>query len=760
MNNAGTTPPDGWYPDPGSPAVQLRYWRAGAWTEHVHPLDLSAAATGPAGGFRDLPADGNVSDATGGRATPAPGAKKRRRGLVLGIVGGSTAVAVAAAAFFVWGAPQVWGPQITTQDGWAYAYAPMQNNLEIDHEFSFPADYDLKSLARANGDERDTSFAFDVFTDAALTRHGELRAYQPDPGADIDISPRSIGTYEYDPNLGVFGKQPRREFEINNTSIWGIQDTFYLVQKLDKSGQPLEKPIVHPFRVKTSLAAPQVNYATNDNGTLQMSWDAVPGATEYVIVTTWWEGADRYTKVIGATEDTGWSPPVVNPFSGEEVEAELEQNDGLEMYRTSAAALAANTETGAVDALNNDASQYEYGVLATDGTRFSAARTTDAMSVAAALPRTVDAYTNAQQFPNGQRVDSLEEIPTRFFFTSLDGATRQTAARIIPESLKVEDDHIYMQLSGIGTGLARTLYLNTTDLGQAQAQVAAFTERVAAELPPTGLPTVTMVSAPIQADLGQYTPSTEAPEVAYPISATNSFTDYLAANLIDHQEAISIAGWEERPGMPALDDAIGEAVYQNPYVLGYRGYSLIDDVVYVSYANDAEQTARLQAAVKASVDQAVGSVTTPGMGAAEKAAALNGWLADKAVYDKAALEAGEGGVGFPSGFPHAWDASGVLLDENSATGVCASYAAAYKALMDAAGVPTVVVTGNVFSGGGHAWNKVQVDGQWLAVDPTWNDGADQKKYLLISDSQFSGSAAREEGKDWMADQRLADYATP
>lgn len=212
--------------------------------------------------------------------------------------------------------------------------------------------------------------------------------------------------------------------------------------------------------------------------------------------------------------------------------------------------------------------------------------------------------------------------------------------------------------------------------------------------------------------------------------------------------------------MPELSDAIGEAVYQNPYVLGYRGYTVKGDIVYVSYANDAETTKRMQGEIASVVGDAVAKVTTSDMSAADKASALNQWLVDAASYDKAALEAGKATLGFPSGFAHAWDPSGVLLSENGNTGVCASYAAAYKALMDAAGVTSVVVTGDVLDGGGHAWNKVQVDGKWLAVDPTWNDGGGPTEYLLISDAQFTGSAARTQSNDWMVDNRIADYATP
>jgi hypothetical protein len=675
-----------------------------------------------------------------------------------------TALAVATAAFFVWGAPAVFGPQLTTEDGWAYAYAPMQDNLEIDHDFAFPADYDLDAKAAENGDERDMSFAFELFTDAALTRHADLRASQYEAGKDIEIAPGS-GSYamRFRSDTGTMDNRDAREFRLNQDgSAWGANETYYLVQKLDKAGNALEKPIVHPFRIARSLATPQVTYGVNSNGTLSMSWDSVPGATEYLIAVTSWNGESRRVDLVGSTKVPTWSSPVVDPFTGERVAAELQQNQGLQTYRLWSSAQIESTGDGggAVNALDNDTSEYEYGVIATDGTTFSAMQATDANTVAAPLPKEIPGDLKRQQFPEGQIVDSLDKIPTRFLFTSLDGATRQTASCISPDGLAAKGGAVRMQLSGLGTALGWPMYLTVSDAATAAAQVAAFNDRVKAELPTTGLPQVTTISAPIQGDPSQYTPSTTAPDVAYPLSGSNEFTTYLAANLVARQDAIDVSAYTDRAGMPDLDDAIGEAVFQDPYVLGYRGYTVRDDIVYVTYANDAAETTRLQGEIAAVVDGAVSSVTTPDMSATDKATALNAWLVDIASYDQAALAAGEGMPGFPDGFPHAWDPSGVLLSDSGNTGVCASYAAAYKALMDAAGVPSVVVTGDVLNGGGHEWNKVDVGGSWLAVDPTWNDGSDPTKYLLISDSQFTGNAARVETKEWMADSRIADDATP
>lgn len=92
-------------------------------------------------------------------------------------------------------------------------------------------------------------------------------------------------------------------------------------------------------------------------------------------------------------------------------------------------------------------------------------------------------------------------------------------------------------------------------------------------------------------------------------------------------------------------------------------------------------------------------------------------------------------------------AEGALL---KGTAVCSGYAKAYEALLDAAGIPNETITG--FAGGYHAWNLVQVDGQWYHVDTTWDDpttrGGDYicYRYFLKSDKVMVSRSHR----DWEA----------
>lgn len=52
---------------------------------------------------------------------------------------------------------------------------------------------------------------------------------------------------------------------------------------------------------------------------------------------------------------------------------------------------------------------------------------------------------------------------------------------------------------------------------------------------------------------------------------------------------------------------------------------------------------------------------------------------------------------------------------------CAGYAKAVQYLCDKAGIPCMVVTGETSEGQTHAWNVVDVNGEWYNFDVTWDD---------------------------------------
>lgn len=71
---------------------------------------------------------------------------------------------------------------------------------------------------------------------------------------------------------------------------------------------------------------------------------------------------------------------------------------------------------------------------------------------------------------------------------------------------------------------------------------------------------------------------------------------------------------------------------------------------------------------------------------------------------------------------------------------CEGYAKAFNLLASKAGLKSVLITGKNDKGENHAWNQVNIDGQWYNVDVTWDDtdvsGVIRNNYFLCDDESF------------------------
>lgn len=136
----------------------------------------------------------------------------------------------------------------------------------------------------------------------------------------------------------------------------------------------------------------------------------------------------------------------------------------------------------------------------------------------------------------------------------------------------------------------------------------------------------------------------------------------------------------------------------------------------------------------------------------EKALLLHDFLVVNCLYNwEVATDQEDGDAYVASKMP--WTAYGALVKGDA---VCQGYALAYKYLLTRAGIPSVVISSSSMN---HAWNGVQIDGDWYQADPTWDDptpnreGRARHAYFLLSDTTFgSDDSAKGRSKhyDWDA----------
>ena len=93
----------------------------------------------------------------------------------------------------------------------------------------------------------------------------------------------------------------------------------------------------------------------------------------------------------------------------------------------------------------------------------------------------------------------------------------------------------------------------------------------------------------------------------------------------------------------------------------------------------------------------------------EKIKRVNDWMIDNLTYDQSSGE-------------NKYNIYGAITE---AKAVCEGYARMFKYIMDGMNIPCILVSGEATNSNGdsesHAWNYVQLDGGWYAVDVTWND---------------------------------------
>lgn len=95
--------------------------------------------------------------------------------------------------------------------------------------------------------------------------------------------------------------------------------------------------------------------------------------------------------------------------------------------------------------------------------------------------------------------------------------------------------------------------------------------------------------------------------------------------------------------------------------------------------------------------------------------ALHDWMIAWAEYDPGALSSDPYGEPMPDND----NPYGFLTGKK---GICLGYAATFQLLMELSGIECVTVRGLSHAGtADHAWNLVKLEGDWYAVDTTWDD---------------------------------------
>lgn len=221
--------------------------------------------------------------------------------------------------------------------------------------------------------------------------------------------------------------------------------------------------------------------------------------------------------------------------------------------------------------------------------------------------------------------------------------------------------------------------------------------------------------------------------------------EHLPVTLDDNVEAVPLDG--DRPAVPepepapaptesntssaevkpALAPASSEPVSapaetQAPQTTVASDKEYHPDLVLAAWqSGDSSQLGAKDKTILEAASAVIASEITNDMEPWEKELALHDWIIYNVDYDPEALSSHPTATPDPDGDnPYGPLVNGV--------GVCGGYSSTFKLFMDMVGIPCVTVPGLANNGEEHAWNKVQLDGDWYCVDTTWDDPTDADPY--------------------------------
>lgn len=562
---------------------------------------------------------------------------------------------------------------------------------------------------------------------------------------------------------------------------WGNLSTLYLAVYYDlETGERLENPVVHVVSKEGEIAeAPSVNYSFTEDGRIILDWNPVPGAQTYFVCTIDYKEESGYesgARVIAITEDTTWMPEA--PLYGSTTVNdglfrmfEVCQDDWFNEYRAEKIKEEYGEEPVAV--LRDDYYKNAICVFAVNeqGTSMMS-NAVHTEEVASVLPYAVAHSTWKENGYTYSQYDTYEELPSYGYVTMCDG---NTAVKLIHYDIEraavIEDRYIYGDeegnyLRGENVKVLKIPYIIEGTPFEDVFTVPYFQEEdfeAALNFLKDREEKLRKKSGGIQMNnnLDVRAEQTKPLQIRQiediNITANSALSEYLARCMMSGTESINLSEFYEAADVYLVEDALLEAYYQNPLILGIEGYKIDGRkrTVYLAYENNPKKTAGKQEEIITKVMEITAEIISEDMTDLEKELAINEYLCNTIEYDEEALDNAieNDFIYVDERYNDSFNAYGALINGKC---VCAGYAAAFKLLAEEAGLETIVVTGFLDGSYAHAWNKVNIEGEWQVVDVTNND-TDYLKNALFNLPDRAGDITLTEDRDYVIDTFVSSY---
>lgn len=608
--------------------------------------------------------------------------------------------------------------QLKYEDQEKYEYTDPMYNLEKDHVFTYEISekfYDAEAYD-----------AFQVYTDGNFENFVNLTIEEDVDTNTLTISPNQVFSYDHEEDSGFDG-------------TWGSRSKFWLVQYLDtETGEELEKPLVTVFSIKQDLNTPTLKQSVGGNGYYKLSWSEVEGA-DYYEVYEYDPGID-YAELVVTTEGVECSN---NDFSDvqdyeqrfkekyKDTEIDVDTQYTMNHFMDSGYHffVVAKTEDGKHSGMSNECDPGEMSnqIPVSESWDF---QTDYEGSDALALPAYVDI-----EMMDGSIGKYVIEYHGATATLLEDGTIMvQPTIKNLPIAMSP------VKLTGVDydTFLAQAEQL-TARGDELAARTGAVTEDVDIPYVPDSQEETEVdddediddediddedIDDEEDSNKNVTTAGIELPQnVAETVYANSAMGEWIALNLLAHNETISLDGFKEASDTEKMWDIVMEAYKQNPLcgTLYDISYNYSTNSLSVEYVQSEKELEFMQQESLKKAAEIANEIIKEGMTDYEKEFAINQYFCENAEYNDGIMdfvdEEGTIGIGAVETYPNSFNPYGVLVEN---LGVCESYSEAFNLVAREAGIQSIMVTGTL-QGGAHEWNRVLLDGKWYTLDVTNND---------------------------------------
>ena len=599
-------------------------------------------------------------------------------------------------------------------------YTEALYNLERDHVFTYDITEEFFDFEISEYD------FFSVYYDAELTNYADVSINEDWDTMTLTISPSLM--FDYNESGSVI-----------DNGTWGTRSKFYLVQYRDlATGEEFEKPLVTVFTMKDDLAAPTLTQQMGEDGYYFLTWTEVEGA-DYYEVYEYWEGMDGAFLEYTTTETFGsyenfetniWHVQrFIETYGGTEIDVTRQWTMNALLDVEAAYFVVAKTEDGRCSGMSNEC-------LVGD--------------IANQIP-----YTVSNDFVWEFSGDNILALPAYVDVQMVDGSTGQFLIEYLGATVTLLDDgrifidatirNLPIEMQYIEfTGMDFETFMSQTELLKSRTnELASKSVTIEEEINIPHTPPVDEEPEPPVEEVPETEPedidiSLEIMDTVY---ANSALSEWIAINLLAHNEEISLADFPESTNTDYLTDAFYEAYNQNPLcgIIDSLNYNYSKNALLVEYVLDKDSTIEMQNASIEKACEIIEEIIDNDMTDFEKENAINTYLCENAEYNDEIMDYINPNGTISSDavydFANSFTPYGVLVEN---LGVCESYSEAFLLLCQAAGIDAIIETGKL-GGVNHEWNRVKIDGSWYIMDVTNNDSeVIPNCYFNLSDKVAQG----------------------